>query len=461
MVGAELAAGGRLYVDAVERKPPLLLWVYGAIATAAGPYNWFALHLVAVVWTLATMGGLFVIGRRLFDATAGSLAAGLYGVYLPWATAKNLAFNGEMRMNLPLVWAWVLVLRQPAPASIRALVGSGALVGMAALVKQPAGIVVAALAAYLALSRDGLAHLRSTTDVLRRFCLLALGIAVSLSVTAGLLWQQGILREALYWSIGDHDVPLIFWGKGAIHTLGFVGACLPLVVGSVMSLRDRALWQHDRAARGGLSVWLAVSIVGASASGRFYPHYYIQMLPPMVLLTAPVAAALWRDASSSRRASRWVRVATAWVATTVVAFLISHIASLRTVEGGTEAGAYLRKHALPRDRIVVWGQHVRIYTDAERRSATRYFVTFPLTGYVFGGPVSGLDTSNRIVPGAWQTFLHEFDSRRPAFVVDTQNRAGARYPVARFPELARRLQSCYEAEAETKEGVIYRREGCP
>jgi hypothetical protein len=121
----------------------------------------------------------------------------------------------------------------------------------------------------------------------------------------------------------------------------------------------------------------------------------------------------------------------------------------------------LISHIASRDRIVVWGQPVRIYTDAERRSATRYFVTFPLTGYVFGGPVSGLDTSNRIVPGAWQTFLHEFDSRRPAFVVDTQNRAGARYPVARFPELARRLKSCYEAEAVTKEGVIYRREGCP
>jgi 4-amino-4-deoxy-L-arabinose transferase-like glycosyltransferase len=445
----------------VERKPPLLLWVYGAIATAAGPYNWVALHLVAVLWTLATMGGLFIIGWRLFDAAAGSLAAGLYAVYLPWATAKNLAFNGEMMMNLPLVWAWVLVLRQPAPLATRAVVGSGALVGVAALIKQPAAIVVAGLAAYLALSATRPAGRRSTADWLRKLCLLALGVAIPLGVTAGLLWRQGILREALYWSIGDHDVPLIFWGKAAIHTLGFVGACLPLVAGSVMSLRDRALWQHVRAARGGLAVWLAVSIVGTSASGRFYPHYYIQMLPPMVLLTAPVAAALWRDAASSRRALRQARLAVAWVATTAVAFMISHVASLRTVAGGTEAGAYLRTHALPLDRIVVWGQHVRIYTDARRRSATRYFVTFPLTGYVFGQRVPNLDTSGRIVAGAWPTFIHEFDSRRPAFVVDTQTGAGARYPIARFPELARRLTACYEAEAETKEGVIYRRQGCP
>jgi 4-amino-4-deoxy-L-arabinose transferase-like glycosyltransferase len=458
-VGAELAAGGRLYVDTVERKPPLLLWVYGAIAGTAGPYNWFALHLVALIWTLATMWGLFVIGRRLFDAATGTLAAGLYGVYLSWATAKNLAFNGEMMMNLPLVWAWVLVLKKRGGVSAGALVGAGTLLGMAALIKQPAAIVGAAVAAYLALAGGGRTHRRSPSDLLRGLSLLAVGVAIALSVTAGVLWRQGILREALYWSIGDHDVPLIFWGKAAIHTLGFVGACLPLVVGSVVSLRDRALWQPAHAARGGLAAWLAVSIVGASASGRFYPHYYIQLLPPMVLLTAPVGAALWRNASSSNQASRWAHVAAAWVALTVVAFSISHIVSLRTIQHGTEAGAYIRKHARPLDRIAVWGQHVRIYADAERRSATRYFVTFPLTGYVFGGPAPGLETNGRIVPGAWPTFLREFDARRPTFVVDTENHAGARYAISRFPELAQRLRACYEVAAETKDGVIYRRDG--
>jgi hypothetical protein len=149
------------------------------------------------------------------------------------------------------------------------------------------------------------------------------------------------------------------------------------------------------------------------------------------------------------------------MALTIVAFSTSHVVSLWAGRAGTEAGRYLRQRGSPQDRIVVWGQGVRIYVDARRRSATRYFVTFPLTGYVFGGPIAGLDTRDRVVPGAWETFLREFDSRPPAFVVDTQTGPAAAYAISRFPELARRLKACYEFETRTKEGTIYRRSTLP
>jgi 4-amino-4-deoxy-L-arabinose transferase-like glycosyltransferase len=365
-----------------------------------------------------------------------------------------------MMMNLPLAWAWVLLLRDSGRRSAGVL-GAGALLGIAALIKQPAAIAVVAMGAFLALTTDGPAGQWSLATTLRRWLLLACGVAVSLGITVALLWHQGLLREAVYWSIGDHDVPMIFWNRAALHTLGFAVACLPLIVGSWLSLRARDLWRQAPAARVALAVWLIVSVVGTSASGRFHPHYYIQLLPPLAVLTAPAVAALWRNAPLSRRALRWTRVTAAWVALTSAAFFVSHIVMLRTTQAETEAGGYLRRHAQPFDRIVVWGQYARIYTDAERRSATRYFNTFPLTGYVFNGPIDGLDTSGRIMPGARPTFLREFDSRRPAFVVDTQSHAGASYPIRQFPELAQRLEACYHVEAETKEGVIYRREGCP
>jgi 4-amino-4-deoxy-L-arabinose transferase-like glycosyltransferase len=66
VVANEIVDGGRPYVDAVERKPPLLFWTYAAVFKAAGKYNWKALHAVALVWTLGTMVGLYTIGRRLF-----------------------------------------------------------------------------------------------------------------------------------------------------------------------------------------------------------------------------------------------------------------------------------------------------------------------------------------------------------------------------------------------------------
>src|SRR5881296_3934151 len=57
VVANEIVDGGRPYIDAVERKPPLLFWTYAGITEATGKFNPAGLHAVAVAWTLATMAG--------------------------------------------------------------------------------------------------------------------------------------------------------------------------------------------------------------------------------------------------------------------------------------------------------------------------------------------------------------------------------------------------------------------
>src|SRR5436305_2561557 len=98
VVANQIVDGGRPYIDAVDRKPPLLFWTYAAVFKIAGKYNWMALHVVSLIWTLATMAGLYVIGKQLFDSETGLVAALFYSVFQCWASYKNLAFNGEMVM---------------------------------------------------------------------------------------------------------------------------------------------------------------------------------------------------------------------------------------------------------------------------------------------------------------------------------------------------------------------------
>src|SRR5882724_11183305 len=111
VVANEIVDGGRPYIDAVDRKPPLLFWTYAAVFEVAGKYNWIALHMLSLIWTLATMAGLYVIAKQLFDRETGLIAALFYSVFQPWVSFKNLAFNGEMVMNLSIVWAWAIALR--------------------------------------------------------------------------------------------------------------------------------------------------------------------------------------------------------------------------------------------------------------------------------------------------------------------------------------------------------------
>src|SRR5437879_3053315 len=238
VVANEIIDGGRPYIDAIERKPPLLFWTYAAIFKVAGEFNWKALHIVALVWTLTAMAGLYVIGRELFDRNTGLIAALFYGVFQHWWTWKNLTFDGEMLMNLPIIWAWAIALRRSSSRLRPELFLAGALLGTAFLLKQPAAIAAVPLGIYLLLPSYRTSRSLTRTNSIIQAAMLTAGFVAALGLVTIVLWKQGILHEAFYWTIGDHDIPHVFWEKGILLTLAFIGACLPLVIGAIMACRD-------------------------------------------------------------------------------------------------------------------------------------------------------------------------------------------------------------------------------
>lgn len=456
VVANEIVDGGRPYVDAVERKPPLLFWTYAAVFATTGKFNWKALHAVAVVWTLCTMAGLYVIGRGLFDRKTGLIAALLYSVFQPWLTWKNLAFNGELLMNLPIVWAWAIALDRGSSQARPELLAAGALLCAGFLLKQPAAIAAVPLGVYVLLpSYRTSRHLTWTASVAHA-AFLTIGFFATLGLVTAVLWKQGILRDAFYWTISDHTIPHVFWTKGVLLTLAFVGTCLPLFLGAAIACRDDAVvWADKNAERMALLGLLVASAIGVAASGRFYPHYYIQLIPSLALLAAPHYARLWTQRTQP---SHWLlrpAVTYTWLALIVIAFSTAHWLGLASQRGSSAAGRYLSEHSTPADRVFVWGQEPKIYLDARRRPACRYIATFPLTGYVFGGRIPGLNTRGRIMPGAWSVLEQDFATHFPAYIVDTESNFDAQYPVWDFPILARLLSERYRVVARTDDGVIY------
>jgi 4-amino-4-deoxy-L-arabinose transferase-like glycosyltransferase len=273
LVANELVDGGRLYIDAVERKPPLLFWTYAAVFEVGGKYNWRALHVVALIWTLATMVGLFFIGKRLVDPFTGLIAALLYSVFQPWATFRNLAFNGEVLMNLPLVWAWAIAFRQSRSRLRPELLIAGALLCAGFLLKQPAAIAAVPIGIYLLLPSYSISRGLTRIDSVIQATMLTAGFFGALGMAAAVLWKEGILREAVYWTFTNHSIPHIFWLKGVLITLAFSGACLPLLLGAATAFQEDGTLAGKRAERTALLGLLVASAVGAAAGARFYPHY--------------------------------------------------------------------------------------------------------------------------------------------------------------------------------------------
>ena len=458
VVANEIVDGGRPYIDAVDRKPPLLFWTYAAVFEVAGKYNWMALHAVALVWTLGTMAGLYVIGRRLFSRETGLTAALLYSVFQPWAAANNLALNGELLMNLPLVWAWAIAFGRGESRMRLDLLAAGALLCAGFLLKQPAAIAALPLGIYLLLPSYRASRGVTRTESVVHAAMLTAGFFVALALVAIMLERQGILREAFYWTFTNHAIPHVFWDAGFLYTLAFIGACLPLVIGAAMAFRDiDGLWVNKRAERIALLGLLVASAVGAAAGARFYPHYYIQLVPPLALLAAPYFARLWSGKAKPRYWFLRPAVTFAWLAITVAAFSISHWQFLSWHREPSETARYLSEHSAPESRVFIWGRSAaEVYLHARRRPACRYVLTFPLTGFVFGGELPGLDTRNRIVPGAWNDLEEDFRKHPPVLIADLYSNPGAQYPVHDFPVLARLLAQRYRAVAKTADGVIYR-----
>ena len=460
VVANEIVDGGRPYADAVERKPPLLFWTYAAVFKIAGKFNWKALHIVALAWTLCAMAGLYVIGCLLFDRATGLIAALFYSVFQPWGVWSTLSADGEMLMNLPIIWAWAIALRHSSSRLRPELFLAGVLLCAGFLLKQPAAIAAVPLGIYLLLPSYRASRSLTRTNSIIQAAMLTAGFFAALGLVTIVLWRQGILHEAFYWTIADHDVPHVFWQTGIVRTLAFLGACLPLVIGSTMACRDEdEIWGRKTAERTALLGLLAASAIGAAAGARFYPHYYVQLIPPLALLAATYYARLW---SRTIQPPHWLlrpRVTYAWLALTLITLSIVHWAGLAPHRLPSEVGRYLFTHSKPEDRIFVWGKKVNIYLEAHRRPASRYITTFPLTGHVFGGRVPGLDTRSRILPGAWSTLQQDFARHPPAYIVDVQaDPKTAESPVKDFPILAKLLAERYQPVARTAEGVIYHRD---
>ena len=462
VVANEIIDGGRPYVDAVERKPPLLFWTYVAVFEMAGKYNWKVLHIVALVWTLATMAGLYAIGTRLFDRNTGLIAALFYSVFQPCGRAQNIAFDGELLMNLPIVWAWAIGLRRSSARVRPELLLSGALLGAGFLLKQPAAIAAVPLGIYLLLPSYRKSRSLLPADSVIHVVMLTTGFFGTLALVGTVLHGQGILHDAIYWTIFDHTIAYVFWKKGILITLAYAVGFLLLLIGAAVAVQDkRAIWAGKNAERTALLGLLVASAIGAAAGARFYEHYYIQLVPPLALLAAPYYAQLWAGRIQSRHWLLRPTVTYVWLALTVVAVSTWDWLELSARREPLETGRYLLEHSAPSDRIFVWGQTSKIYLDARRRPACRYIATFPLTGFVFGGLPRGIDTRSRILPGAWGALEKDFAKHPPAYIVDNQAEPGDRYPVRDFPILARLLAERYQPVARTAEGVVYRTNAQP
>lgn len=388
--------GGVLYRDVVDRKPPLVPYLYAAVFAVVGSDSLVAVHVVAIVWVTATALVLAAIMRRRAGPREAKWAAWLFVLSSMALLPRDaLAANFELWMLLPLCAAmWLAGRGKPALDAL-----AGGLLGIAVFAKQPALVTLAPLAFVIHRAPRG-----------------ALGLAA----------MMGGVATVFAIVIGTHDAQLadwVFFGTGGYLTtdaLGFAVRMAVIWTGSFL-LANAALgwlgWLVARSARlrgvradADLWIWLVTAFIAVGAGLRFLGHYHLQLLPPACLLAARPAAAL-----VGRTRARVLAVTAApALACAGLAFVMPNMpfdTDYRPI------AAYLRAHTGEGERILVWGHFPEIYWASQRMPATRFIASGFLTGQSGARPIRPQDT-HAATSGAWDMLFADLERHPPTYVID-------------------------------------------
>ncbi len=432
--------GGHLYTDAVDRKPPIVPYLYAATFEITGSDDLAAIRVLAVLAHALTALLLTAEARRRFTNRSTGRSAARYtdvtvGVlYLLAATAFRpqdaQAANFEVFM-LPLMTAAVVLGARRRPAA------SGATLAVATLTKQTAATTLLPLAFLAWKFRRA-----------RGLAVLAIAFAVPILLAALIFGFHDFFFWVFTGSGGYLDASGVLGyaaGLGAKNTGWFLFGSAALIVLAASAWKH---WRDDA----DLWLWLVSGLIAVAAGLRFFPHYYLQVIPPLALLAG---RGLVSHSFFDRRAGI---VLVAVLALVPVASYLPTAFEQRTDRNlhlALAAAAYARQHTKPGDRILVWGQAPEVYWASDRRPATR----FPTTGFVTGA--SGGRPADRVgaqyaTPGAMQQFLADLKNHPPTLIFDMstadQRNAGF-YPPATVPAFSRFLTHGNWRRVATVDGI--------
>ena len=451
---------GRLYAEGgVDNKFPGIFWIYAGVFRVFGRYSMHAVHVLTIIFVLATSAVLAHIVSRFASGPAVWLTALFYGIATTFYTPKMLGANTEVFAMLPICIAVLLALRE-RPGLVSLYV-AGVLIGCATLVRQlgaPNLMVICAVPFFW-----------TRTSWSRRLVssfVAALGFATVAGLLAYSFHRQGTLHDFWFWTVSVVAQRYLPNGWVTIrvpeHQLGMFA--VTSVFWTLLVLRVRR-WRELSFAERAVWGWLVISLAIVILPGRFHPHYAIQAFAPLSILAAMEFGQRLEEASQPQhfRLLRWcagLLTALTVVFATVAVFWEPFAAPThfsRTPPLYLGVARYVRETTAPDDRIFVWGAYTPIYVMSDRLPATRFVAFKRGCERSLRSPFADCWDSG---PEMWPLLTRDLAANRPAVIVDTAPPDlgdFAAYPIRSFVPLRELLTTQYSNERTIDGVVIYRR----
>src|SRR5216117_2138563 len=470
-IADDILDGGAVYRTAVDTKPPGMYYIYAGVFWVVGKNNLFAAHLLAIFVVAATALVLRRIGARVADEWAGAWSGIGYIVFLhAYRPDDTLGANSEIFASLPLALSVLAFLQGQRKPALGLMFLSGALIGVATLIRQPSAVILGAMLACLAYG-----WLISRIHSFARVFAAGTGILIGfIAVIAALAWYyqwQGNLYDAYLWAWAfairyvESETTFLY----VLKRLVTVHLAVMLAWGLLCYFGVRQVIETLRSFRRGravpteqvlLSLWLVLSYLAIFIGWRFPGHYHLAVLPPLSILAGQAFSHFVAEQRRSPRSRwRWVRAGIIGAAALpAIGFLIgAFIVRTQTLDF-LPTVQQIVKETRPNDRIFVWGSRPQLYSFSGRRMATRFISCSHLVGVFAHRPREVRAKAESVIPGVWAMFQADWEGHPPALIIDmsTVDQFWSPHPMTRYPVLRAYLPG-YRVEGVINGETIYRR----
>jgi hypothetical protein len=429
LYGGQLLLDGKLpYRDLFDHKPPGIFIVNALGLLLSGGRGWGIWLLEAVsLW----------VGLCLSYATLRRFAGGLNATVATGIGAAGFALTVERgnfteEFAFPLQWVALYLAsdeRWGWRAYVIGLIGGGLF-----LLKPNLIGVILAIGLYLLFSYG---WRRKFVELLRAGGLLVAGSATILLITFGTALVTGTLNDMneavfrynfAYVSISNRSrlelflksfEPLIYTGLPLLGVAGWFLAAGQQFIGKI---------QLPFSVAGGL-IWLPLEIILLNLSGRLYLHYWLALLPVLVLFTSYQLSAI----SRALRATSYELPAKPFYSSIInpqssilvtigvlTLFVLAgrEIAPVDRITADyranlTAARSYIEQNTTRGEPVLLWGGETALNWATGRPSPTRYTYQYPLF------------TASYAATPLLNDFLAAIRRNPPRFIIDTRDAPGS------------------------------------
>jgi hypothetical protein len=403
-LGQGIRKGLVLYSQIHDNKPPSLYYLAAISQTV------FGFRLLLLIWMISTIYLFWKLSQALISKKNNYIVLWIFLILTSVPFIEGNIANAEIFMLLPTIAGILLALKSKKTLN---LFFSGLLLGFAFTIKVPVLIEFGFLFLWIFIEN------KKDFKLFKNLFYLSLGFVLPILFYAAYFYYLGAFNNFIFaallqnfgylssWAQGTHSASI---GQGGLFTRLIILVFFWLII---FFLKIKKIISVNLSF---ILFWFGAAFFGALLSGRPYPHYLIQTLPPLCLLLGILF--------SKEKSKILILISLAFYILFIFQYkfyyyrvfsyysnFYSYSLSLKNrpsylkffggnVENNEKISAFIKNNSNSNDRIFVWGDEPYIYSLSDRLPVTKYTVAYHIVDF-----------------NDYQNTIKNLETYRPKFIV--------------------------------------------